>query len=131
MSAEPTPPPIDDLPINQRTPLEEAALGIYMHVAKRIKEGYSEQAIKEELITQGIKPETADAMLAKLNQSRLNVTHRHGRRNRTIAFGVMTLGLLLVLLGNTPVLWVIGGAVIVGGIYWLARATLQRNLQSS
>lgn len=114
---------------NPRPPLEEAALGIYMHVAHRIKEGYTEQAIKEELITQGIKPHTADAMLAKLNQSRDNVTRQYGNRNRTIAIAIMIAGVLLVLFGSDPIVWVVGGLVVFAGIFWLARATLQMNLK--
>lgn len=112
---------------NTRTPLEEAALGVYMHVAQRIKEGYTEEAIKSELIEQGIKPATADRMLVKLNASRDNVTRRYGNRNRMIGWASIVVGLVVMIFGTSPLMvWGAGGALLVGGIVWLARATLQR-----
>jgi len=121
--------PLPETSGTERTPMETAALAIYYHVAQMIKEGKTEQEILNILEEQGIKPETAHKMLAKLNESRSNVTRTYGRRNRAVAFVSIGSGVLLLLLTQNVVVWLVSVALIIAGIYWWARASLQMNIR--
>jgi hypothetical protein len=76
--------------------LKDAALALYYHVAQLIKSGKTHQEIEALLVAQGVKPETAQMMLAKLDASRLNVTRRMGRRNMFIGGAIAFLGGVLI-----------------------------------
>lgn len=79
---------------NQRSPMEDAAIALYYHVAQRIKEGKSRQDIMSELTQLGIQPQTAEAMLNKLDESRANVARRNGYRNALMGAVISGLALL-------------------------------------
>ena len=78
------------------TSMESAALALYYHAARMIKEGKSRDEIIRELTRQGISEEAAKTMLIKLDQSRANVARRSGYRN-------IAAGTILLVMGGAPV----------------------------
>lgn len=110
--------------------LKNVALVIYYQVAKMLKAGQTPVEIEKALIRQGIKPETAQLMLARVAQSRQRVAQRDGWRNLLFGFVICLLGIALVtglltgkqVTGAAEVFsWL---AIVVGG-YWFVRGTLQ------
>lgn len=113
-----------------KTPMEEAALAMYYHVAQQLKAGKTQEDIITELEAKGIKRETAHIMLERLAQSQRNVEARDGKRNVAIGMcislisGGLAFGWLgLPYDGGLPVLPALAGLGI--GLYWLARGALQ------
>ncbi|MCU0511191.1 MAG: hypothetical protein MUE40_01340 [Anaerolineae bacterium] len=105
--------------------LKEAALGIYTHVARMMKEGKSDSDIEQALAQHGINAATTRMMLSKLAQSQVNVARRSGRRN--IALGLVLIGPGLLLIGGQPQG---AGAVfawlsVVVGAFWVMRGAVQ------
>jgi len=112
-----------------RTPMEDAALALYYHAAQLIKEGRSQDAIVRELVKRGVSSETARKMLAKLEQSQVNVAQRSGYRNVLIGTTLMLLMLIpLFGIGVDPVAGTYLSITILflgGGLFALGRGILQ------
>jgi len=81
----------------QRTPMEEAALAIYVHAAELIKQGKSPDEVRQQLITQGVRPDTARTVLERLMEARVNVAKRRGQRNVFIGVAVSILAAIALL----------------------------------
>lgn len=112
------------------TGLKDAALQVYYLVAQELKSGKSPQEVEAMLIGQGIKPETARSMLAKLAQSQRNVARRDGRRNLLFGLALVAIGLLLatgVVTGNPAEGFSVVAAwlTVLIGMGWCARGAWQ------
>lgn len=114
----------------KHNPMEDVALALYYHVARRIKEGKSHELIVEELVEQGISAETAQNMLRKLDQSRSNVAQRNGYRNAGV--GVVLIPLMIFLIGGFGIIEPVAGLrlglvviMLAGGVFLLGRGLLQ------
>jgi uncharacterized membrane protein len=95
----------------ERSPLEEAALAFYYHAATMIKEGKSRKDILKDLTSKGVSRETAENMLDKLEQSRVNVAQRSGYRNTFI-------GVVLIIMMIPPLFGI--GIVKVAGVSFVS-----------
>lgn len=116
-------------PEKERSPMEDAVLGLYVHAAQRIKDGATYAEIEQELIEMGLKPETAKTLLARLDESRENVTRRNGYRNAFIG-GVVTVIALSLSFGvfgavNDVAVQVMLFVILLCGVYALVRGTMQ------
>lgn len=110
--------------------MKNVALVMYYQVAKLLKSGQKPEEIEQALIRQGIKPETAHIMLARISESRHRVARRDGWRNLTFGFIVALLGIMLVtglLTGNEAegAAAVFSWLAVFVGSYWFIRGTLQ------
>lgn len=113
----------------QQPRLEDAALALYYHAAEMIKAGKTAQEIKSDLIRKGVRPETAQLMLERLDKSRDNVALKYARR-RMITGSVMcfvgvVLGLGLFGDGSNLPAMLFSLGVVVFGVFWLLGGVAQ------
>lgn len=113
----------------ERSPLEEAALAFYFHAATMIKEGKSRKDILKDLTSKGVSQETAESMLEKLEQSRVNVAKRSGYRNAFIGI-VLIIFMILPLFGigisqATGVTFALALVFLACGVFALGRGIMQ------
>lgn len=116
-------------PDKQRSPMESAVLGLYVHAAQRIKEGATYDEIEEELMQMGMKRETAQTLLQRLDESRDNVTRRKGYRNAFIG-AVTTAAALSLAFGvfgpiTNVAVQVMTFVILLCGVYALVRGVMQ------
>jgi hypothetical protein len=118
-----------DTPLDSKAPLEKMALALYVHAARMIKEGKSRDEIAQELQRKGVKPETAQHMLQRLDTARDDVTRRLGWRNVLIGAVVCIAGFGLIVGAFGGVADGLGAVFAWGafllGVYWVGRGTLQ------
>lgn len=139
MSDEQKPPGTRDTPLmpktkhadtlNARSPMEKAALALYVYAARLIKEGKSYAEVEQELTRLGVQAETAQRMLQRIDSSRGNVTRRMGWRNVGVGALVGIAGFSLVVGAFGAPAYGLGalfawGSVLLGG-YWVLRGTAQ------
>lgn len=117
------------MPDQERSQMEEVALAFYFHAATMIKEGKSRQEILKDLTSKGVSPETAENMLNKIEQSRINVARRSGYRNTFI--GAVIIIFMLIPLFGIGIVKVTGTAFLMAililacGIFALGRGIMQ------
>jgi len=113
----------------ERSPLENAALALYYHVAQMIKAGKSREDIITELVRQGVNRETAESMLDRLDKSRAKVARQNGYRNAFIGIVVTTMGLLPIagiLVPRAEGGTLFAAVIILGcGVFALGRGLMQ------
>lgn len=113
----------------EHSSLEEAALAFYYHAAKMIKEGKSRKDIIKDLTSKGVSQKTAENMLDKLDQSRVNVAKRSGYRNAFV--GVVIIIMMILPLFGIGIAKVVGTSftiaiILLGcGIFALGRGIMQ------
>jgi hypothetical protein len=109
--------------------MEQAAMALYIHAARLIKEGKSRKEIKKQLKSQGISDEIADTVLRRISESQANVARRAGYRNLLLG-GLITV-LAVLLLSGTLTDPATGAGVIVvvllmaAGILAIGRGLMQ------
>lgn len=112
-----------------RSDMENAVLGLYLHAAQRIKAGATYDEIERELIEMGLKPDTAQTLLARLDESRGNVARRSGYRNALVG-AVAAVGALSLAFGafgpvDHVIVQAVLFAILLTGVYWLVRGIMQ------
>ena len=80
---------------NNEKAMEQLAMALYYSAATMMKDGKSHEEIVQWLIQKGVKPDTAERMMVKLQQSRVNVTRRSGQRK--VVAGILLCGIGLIL----------------------------------
>lgn len=114
---------------NPQQAMEQLALALYYRAAEMMKEGKSGEEIVQWLIEKGVRPATAERMLARLQVSRRNVTHRAGRYNVVAGVLICALGLAIagdvILVPTSTLLRIVSLLAVIPGVYIILRGTLQ------
>lgn len=114
---------------DKRTSMENAAMALYIHAARLIKEGKSRKEIKKQLKSQGVSDEVADIVLRRIAESQANVARRAGYRNLLLG-GLMIVLALALLVGvvSDPATGAAAGALLLllaAGVFAMGRGLMQ------
>lgn len=111
-------------------PYQDLALALYYHMAELVKAGKTREQIVYEMGLKGVKRDTVEKMLARLEASQRSVQRQQGWRHIALG-GVVTfiaLGLTFGLFGFAPAnaiaIFPTLIALAIGG-YWLVRGLLE------
>lgn len=110
--------------LDDKAPLEKAALALYYYAAQQLKAGKDEAQIEQDLMSKGVSAERAHEMLARLRQSRQRMARQTGYRQMGVGAINLVLGFALLLGGVGGVVSILAFVAMGIGFAFFARGML-------